>query len=179
MPRYYLNHFWVVIHWTLRSKLQWNLNHNAKLLVHENASPNIVSEMHAILSRRRWVKFSLTRMCCLQYGHHFLQASCVPYDMGNSSRCLSPRKHVTWLTASLSRVIFIIVITHTREDRNLGGQESRHNTSWLELNGLYFAENDFKCISLSKTLWIPQMKVHWNTWMFLRVWLIITQYWFR
>ena len=42
-------------HWTLRNKLQWNFNQNAKLFIRENACENIVLEMAAILSRGRWV----------------------------------------------------------------------------------------------------------------------------
>ena len=51
-----LNQCWVVVNWTLRNKFQWNLNQNTKLLIHKNASENIVCEMAAILSRGRWVK---------------------------------------------------------------------------------------------------------------------------
>ena len=39
-----------------RNKLEWNLSQDRKLFIHENASENIVCEMAAILSRRRWVK---------------------------------------------------------------------------------------------------------------------------
>ena len=41
---------------TIRNTLQWNFNHNTKLVIHKNASENIVCEMAAILSRGRWVK---------------------------------------------------------------------------------------------------------------------------
>ena len=40
----------------LRNKLQWNFNQNTKLFIHRNASENIVCEMVAILSRRKWIK---------------------------------------------------------------------------------------------------------------------------
>ena len=40
----------------LRNKLKWNFNQNTKLFIHKNVSENIVCEMAAILSRRRWVK---------------------------------------------------------------------------------------------------------------------------
>ena len=39
----------------MRNKLQWNLNHNTKRFIHENASENTVCEMAAILSKRGWV----------------------------------------------------------------------------------------------------------------------------
>ena len=38
-----------IVNWTLKNKLQWNLNHNAFFFIHENASENIVFEMAAIL----------------------------------------------------------------------------------------------------------------------------------
>ena len=36
-------------------KLQWNLNQNTKLFIHENASENVICVMAAILSKGRWV----------------------------------------------------------------------------------------------------------------------------
>ena len=59
---------WVNVIWTLRNKLQWNCNQNMKLFIHENASENIVCEMAAILSRKRWVKF---RVWMSNYIPHF------------------------------------------------------------------------------------------------------------
>ena len=50
-PSHYLNQSWfIVYYWTLRNKLQWNLNQNTKLVIHENAFENVVCEMAAILS---------------------------------------------------------------------------------------------------------------------------------
>ena len=46
---------WLIVNWSHRNKLQWNLNRNTKLLIHKNAYENIVCEMAAILSRGRWV----------------------------------------------------------------------------------------------------------------------------
>ena len=42
---------WVIVNWTLRNKVQWNLNQNTKVFIHENAYENIVCEMAAILCR--------------------------------------------------------------------------------------------------------------------------------
>ena len=39
-----------IVNWTLRNKLE--INQNAKLFSHENASENMVCEMPAILSQR-------------------------------------------------------------------------------------------------------------------------------
>ena len=49
-PIHYRNQCWVIVNWTLRSKLQWSFNQNTKLFIHENTS-----EMAAILSRGRWM----------------------------------------------------------------------------------------------------------------------------
>ena len=40
----------VIVYWTFRDKLQWNLNQNTIFFIHENESENIVCEMAAILS---------------------------------------------------------------------------------------------------------------------------------
>ena len=53
---YCINNCWVIANRTLRNKVQWSLNQNAKLFIHGNAYENIVCEMAAILSRKRWVK---------------------------------------------------------------------------------------------------------------------------
>ena len=59
-PSHYLNQCWIIYNWTLTYIFQWNFNQNTKLFIHENASENIICEMAAILSRRRWVKSDLT-----------------------------------------------------------------------------------------------------------------------
>ena len=48
----------IIVHWTLRNKLQWKFNQNTKFFIHENASKYIVRGMAAILSRMRWVKLA-------------------------------------------------------------------------------------------------------------------------
>ena len=45
----------------LENKHQWNLNHNTKLFIHENAFENIICEIAAILSRERWVNYKATK----------------------------------------------------------------------------------------------------------------------
>ena len=48
MPSHYLNQSRFIANWTIRNKLQWNLNQNTKIFIHKNASENIVCEMAAI-----------------------------------------------------------------------------------------------------------------------------------
>ena len=57
VPSHYLNQCWLVVNWTLRNKLRWNLNQNTKLFVPQNESENIV-EMASILSTWRWLNWS-------------------------------------------------------------------------------------------------------------------------
>ena len=40
-----------IVNWTLGNKLQWNLNQNSCVFIHENAFENVVWKMAAILSR--------------------------------------------------------------------------------------------------------------------------------
>ena len=58
-PSHYLNQRWVSVNWTRRNKFQWIFNQNIKLFIQGSASENIVREMAAILSKERWVKFSM------------------------------------------------------------------------------------------------------------------------
>ena len=55
VPTHYLNQCSLIVHRTLRNKLQWNLNQNSKIFIEENAFESVVCEMVAILFRGRWV----------------------------------------------------------------------------------------------------------------------------
>ena len=57
---------WNIVNWTLRNKVQWNLNRNSCIFIQENVYENIVCEMAAILSRGRWVKHHFRRPLSLQ-----------------------------------------------------------------------------------------------------------------
>ena len=50
VPSHYLNQCLVIVHWTLRNKLQWNFNQNTKIFILENTSKNSISETAAIFS---------------------------------------------------------------------------------------------------------------------------------
>ena len=47
--------WWNIFNWTLRNKLQWNLNRNSYILVQENAFENVACQMATILSRPQCV----------------------------------------------------------------------------------------------------------------------------
>ena len=61
-PTHYLDQCWDIVNWTLRNKLQWNLNRNSHIFIQENAFENVVCEMAAILSRPRCWRFSRPAM---------------------------------------------------------------------------------------------------------------------
>ena len=68
--RHYLNQCWVIVSLPFRNRLQWKFHRNTKLLIHQNASENIICEMAAILSRGRWIKIPLQivdRTCTLKF----------------------------------------------------------------------------------------------------------------
>ena len=52
---HYLNQCLVIVNWTLRHKLQWNLNRNTNIFIYEIFFEIAVCEIAAILSRGRWV----------------------------------------------------------------------------------------------------------------------------
>ena len=55
MPSHYLNQCWDIVNWTLKNKLQWNLNQNTKLFIRENALENVIWKMAAMLSQPQCV----------------------------------------------------------------------------------------------------------------------------
>ena len=61
---HYPNQYRLIVHWTLRNKLQGNFNQNTKIPIHEYASEHIVCEMAAILSSGRWVNIIAAILPC-------------------------------------------------------------------------------------------------------------------
>ena len=54
-PSHFMNQCWNIVNWTLRNKLQWNLNRNSNIFIQENALENVVCEMASILPRPQCV----------------------------------------------------------------------------------------------------------------------------
>ena len=54
-PNHYLNQCWNIVNWTIRNKLQWNLNRNSNIFIQENAFESVICEMAAILSQPQCV----------------------------------------------------------------------------------------------------------------------------
>ena len=57
---HYLNQCWIIVNWTFRNKLQWNLNRNSNIFIQENAFKSVVCETAAILSRPQCVNRNKT-----------------------------------------------------------------------------------------------------------------------
>ena len=62
-PSHYLNQCWNIVNWTPRDKLQWKLNRNSNIVIHENLIESIVCEMAAILSRPQCVNIKHPSWC--------------------------------------------------------------------------------------------------------------------
>ena len=56
MSGHYLNQRWNIVNFTIRNKIQWNINRNSYTLIHENAFDYVVCKTVAILSRPQCVK---------------------------------------------------------------------------------------------------------------------------
>ena len=88
-PSHYLNQCWVIVNWTIRNKLRWNLNRNTKLFIHENALENVVWKMVVILSRDECVNQTNCRtqavelrQCHLDYAYEGLEVdTCFVTDL--------------------------------------------------------------------------------------------------
>ena len=47
-PEYHLKHCWLIVHWTLGNKFQWNLNKNTPIFIQENGFEQVICKMTAI-----------------------------------------------------------------------------------------------------------------------------------
>ena len=63
-PSHCLNQCWNFVHWTLKNKLQWNLNRNSNIFIEENTRENVICEMSAILSRSQCVNTGVMPSLC-------------------------------------------------------------------------------------------------------------------
>ena len=54
----YLNQCWFIVNWTLRNKLQSNLNKNSNIFIEENAFGNVLRKTAAILSQPQCVEYN-------------------------------------------------------------------------------------------------------------------------
>ena len=71
---------WNIVNWTLRNKLQWNLNRNSYIFIQENTFEHVIWKMAAILSGTQCVKLSFGRLS------HF--ATALSIVVNANSHCL-------------------------------------------------------------------------------------------
>ena len=66
-PSHYLNQCWNIVNWTLRNKLQWNLNENSHIFIQGKASENVIWQMAAILFRPHVLRASNTESISMSW----------------------------------------------------------------------------------------------------------------
>ena len=113
VPSHYLSQCWLIVNWTLRNKLQWNSNQITKLFIHQNAFENVICEMSAILSRKRWVRWE----SCLQsqpwelyVAQHHLRQHSVQNEGKKwlQGKCFSPNRVYPRLRCSRQTLPFFV-----------------------------------------------------------------------
>ena len=81
---HYLNQCWNIVNWTLRNKLQWNLNPNSYIFIQENAFENSVCEMAAIcfglnMLLLQWNFDQHSKVCFSGDAFQNVSAKCQPF----------------------------------------------------------------------------------------------------
>ena len=145
MPSHYLNQCWSIVNWTLRNKLQWNLNWNSYIFIQETASENAVCKIAAILSWPQYVQ-----ECSLMADNSLIP---IPAQTSFSQNLGQTESGVTW---SFPVLIYYGWLIH------LGWENMTAICRHFIFVFLYIY-----CICIS--FWF---KFHWN--MFPRVWSTIS-----
>ena len=153
MPSHYLNQCWTIVNWPVRKKLQWKFSQNTKLLIHKNASENIVCEMVAILSRGKCVTHwgRVTHICVSKL-------TIIASDDG-----LSPGRHQAIISTSAGILlirplgtnfseILIEIITFSFKKMRLKVSSAKWRPCCLGLNVLIKAHL-FVCMKWGLPLW--------------------------
>ena len=73
-PSNYLKQCWNIVNSTPRNKLQWNINRNRCIFIHENAFKNVFCEMSAIVIGLNVLKFPVVTGWHRVGSHPYLQA---------------------------------------------------------------------------------------------------------
>ena len=79
-PSHYLNKCLIVVNWTLRNKLQLNLNRSSNISIQENAFERVVCETAAILSRPQCDKVGSYWAQCGQFDNGIVNKGIVLFD---------------------------------------------------------------------------------------------------
>ena len=76
MVSHHLNQCWNIVSWTLRNKLQWNLNHNLYIFIQENAFQNVVWKMVANVLISWWHKTVVEHTAYTVYPKKYAHGFC-------------------------------------------------------------------------------------------------------
>ena len=138
----YLNQCWNIVNWTLRNKLQWNLNQNSYIFIQENVFENVVWKMSAILSRPQCVKRP-------QVGH----------PLPNAINCNKSHYWLISLTLLLASPYWPHTMDVICQDQNIEDQSifwfkprdnsHRQKQLWRQ-NGRRFEDDLFICILMNE-----------------------------
>ena len=79
----------------LGTKLQWNVNRNSNIFIHENAFENIFCDMASIWSRPQWVKSKSSSYIWAKFNHR-LFLWYVWYKCRTENRNIKKRKIITY-----------------------------------------------------------------------------------
>ena len=73
---HYLNQHWIILIWTLRNKLQWNLNKNTTVFIQQNAFENVICKMAAIFFSENgtWREPGMAVFACIDFWEELTSA---------------------------------------------------------------------------------------------------------
>ena len=126
VPSHYMNQCLNVVNWTLRNKLQLNLNWNSFIFIQENAFENVVWKMAAILSWPQCVKeviFHIDLAIVHRFGHP-RSSSLTNQRQSRFTQNLLPKQKMTLLVGILNQNRFYCIL----------------NTVWCRYNAVNFLQ---------------------------------------
>ena len=101
VPSHYLSQCRVIVNWTLTSTLQWKFNQNTKLLIHENASENIVREIATILSSGTWGNICFNKPLNIQSIYRWFHMSKHPHHQFRFTHSLGSTENIYQLPMNI------------------------------------------------------------------------------
>ena len=106
VPSHYQHQCCKIANWTFGNKLQWNLNSNIKLFIHENVFETVICKIAAILSRGSSAECTSISRC--HHGFTIHQSSPAPnwaYELNGSKdqyTCILILGHYSWTNMSMA-----------------------------------------------------------------------------
>ena len=135
-PSHYLNQCWNIVNWTIRNKLQWNINQNSNIFIKKCVwKCRLWNGSHFVLASMCWYynpryMHAITQIACLVYRLTFIW-----YGIDNST---------SWLFGSFAGVNSIYACYHWRWKRE----------SWwnINLSGFLFISTEQAVIYLCEII---------------------------